>query len=133
MGPISYDQASKPEYLAPFPEGLSDVLEARYGDCVQQLGIAGTNFTPFLFAWRSWIVEERFRRFLQRGISRLNTLDRLRIGQRVANEGKALLVDYDVDGTMTAQQLFGHAIYTRTEWLPFHMQKVATELAEQES
>ena len=126
-------QASKPEYLAPFPEGLSDVLEARYGDCVQQLGIAGTNFTPFLFAWRSWIVEERFRRFLQRGISRLNTLDRLRIGQRVANEGKALLVDYDVDGTMTAQQLFGHAIYTRTEWLPFHMQKVATELAEQES
>ena len=126
-------QPSTPEYLAPFPEGLSDVLEARYGDCVQQLGIAGTNFTPFVLAWRSWIVEERFRRFLQRGISRLNTLDRLRIGQRVANEGKSLLVDYDVDGTTTAQQLFGHAIYTRTEWLPFHMQLVATELAEQNS
>jgi hypothetical protein len=99
-------------------------VEARYGDYVQQLGIAGTNFTPYLPAWRSWIAERRFRQLLEPGIRRRDTLDRLLLGQRVPAEGNTLLVHYPDDLSGTAQLILGHAIYTRPEWLGFHAQRI---------
>ncbi len=117
-----------PEYRAPFPRTVNELLEARHGDYVQQIGIAGTNLTPYLLAWRSWIAEFRFRRLLQPGIRRRDTLDRLLLGQRVPAEGKTLLVRYPNDGSGAAQLIFGHAIYTRLEWLGFHAQLVEQHL-----
>ena len=117
--------ADSPEYLSPFPTSLSDVIHARCGDYVQQLGVAGTNLTPYLPAWRSWVAESRFRRLLERGIRRRDTLDRLRIGQRVPAEGNTILVEYPDDEGRETEQMFGHAVYTRSDWLAFHAQQLA--------
>ncbi len=40
-----------PDDRAPFLPSAEDILQAKQGDCVQQLGIAGTNFTPPAWAW----------------------------------------------------------------------------------
>lgn len=42
-----------PDDRAPFLPSAEDILQAKQGDCVQQLGIAGTNFTPPAWAWRT--------------------------------------------------------------------------------
>jgi len=60
---------------------------------------------------------------LQPGLRKRDLLARLRLGQRVPQEGETLLVEYP-DGP-TARQLAGHAIYTRQTWLPFHAWEVA--------
>jgi hypothetical protein len=122
--------AGTPEYRVPFPRSVNDLMEARCGDYVQQMGIAGTNFTPYLPAWRSWIVERRFRLLLQPGIRARDTLDRLLLGQRVPGEGRTLLVHYPDDLSGAAQLIFGHAIYTRPEWLSFHAQLVHQHFAQ---
>ncbi|MDG2380688.1 MAG: hypothetical protein P8N76_03365 [Pirellulaceae bacterium] len=113
-----------PEYLALFPTTLTDVIQARNGDYIQQLGVAGTNLTPYLPAWRSWMAERRFRSLLEQGIRRRDTLDRLRIGQRVPAEGTTILVEYPNDPNRLSEQLFGHAVYTRSDWLAFHAQQL---------
>ncbi len=110
--------------MAIFPTTLTDVIQARSGDYVQQLGVAGTNLTPYLPAWRSWVAERRFRSLLERGIRRRDTLDRLRIGQRVPAEGTTLLVEYPNRPKGFSEQLFGHAVYTRSDWLAFHAQQL---------
>jgi hypothetical protein len=119
-----------PEYRVPFPRTVNEMIEARYGDYVQQMAIAGTDFAPYLAAWHSWIAERRFRLLLQPGIRRRDTLDRLKLGQRVPAEGRALLVHYPDDLTGAAQLIFGHAIYTRPEWLGFHAQLVQQQFAQ---
>ena len=117
-----------PEYRVPFPRAVNELIEARSGDYLQQMGIAGTNLTPCLPAWRSWIAERRFRLLLQPGIRRRDTLDRMLLGQRVPAEGRTLLVHYPDDLSGAAQLIFGHAVYTRPEWLAFHAQLVAQQL-----
>lgn len=117
-----------PEYLVPFPDRLQDVLLARFGDSIQQLGIAGTDFLPPLVDWHSWQAERRFSRLLQPGIRRRDLLARLRLGQRVPAEGVTLLVDYPADDQHLNQLFLGHAIYTRREWLAFHAQQIAQRL-----
>ena len=54
-----------PDYRAPFPPRLHDVVEGDDGDYIQQLGIAGTNIMPSIFAWRAWMADQRLNRLLQ--------------------------------------------------------------------
>jgi hypothetical protein len=114
-----------PPYQAPFPPTLDRVLTAADGDYVQQLGIAGTNIMPSLFAWRSWLADHRLSELLQPTLPRRELLKRFEAGTRVPADGTALLVDYGpVEGNI-GQHVGGHAVYTRPEWLLFHAEEVA--------
>ncbi len=115
-----------PEYLTCLPRTVQDVLQAVDGDYIQQLGIAGTNLAPPGIGLRSWLADLRLGRLLQPGLRRRDLLKRLRLGQRVPQEGETLLVEYP-DGPGT-RQLAGHAVYTRQSWLPYHALEVARRL-----
>jgi hypothetical protein len=122
-----------PPYRAPFPPRECDVRAAAAGDYVQQLGIAGTNFTPTWFAARALLADLRLGRLLQGGIRRRDLLDRLLCGMRVPAEGTTLLVDYGAPKENGAPQnvvkhLAGHAVYTRPEWMLFHAEETARRL-----
>ena len=99
------------------------LLHAVDGDYIQQLGIAGTNLPPACIGLGTWLADLRLGRLLQPGLRRRDLLKRLRLGQRVPQEGETLLVEYP-DGP-AARQLAGHAIYTRQIWLPYHALEVA--------
>ncbi|MBN2472981.1 MAG: hypothetical protein JXB62_00135 [Pirellulales bacterium] len=113
-----------PEYRAPFPPTLDDVLTAADGDYVQQLGIAGTNVMPSVFAWRAWMADQRLNRLLQGERPDLDTLEQFRAGAIVPDEGTALLVDYGLPEGGVAEHLAGHAVYTRKKWLLFHAEEI---------
>jgi hypothetical protein len=114
-----------PEYLAPFPPTTNDALYAAHGDVIQQLGIAGTNFAPPFWEWRTWLADLRLGELLQSDCRSADLFVHWRLGVRVHDEGENLLVDYGTELGNVAQHLFGHAIYTRREWLPFHAEEVA--------
>lgn len=106
------------------PKSIREVARARGGDYVQQLGIGGTDFLHPIFAWRSWWCESRLRKLLAPGIRRRNLPRNLRRGQRVSLDGTTLLVDYPHTRNRWRRKLLGHGIYTRHEWLPFHLTEV---------
>lgn len=56
--------AGLPDYRVAFPKQLDDVLSAKGGDYVQQLGIAGTNVAPVPIWWRTWLADHRLDRIL---------------------------------------------------------------------
>lgn len=114
-----------PADRAAFPPDWEDLLHARHGDYLQQFAVAGTNFTPVAWAWRSWMADVRLGRLLQSDIRRRDLLERLRSGIRAHDEGTSLLVDYGPAEGHIGQHLAGHAVYTRTEWLLFHAEEVA--------
>jgi hypothetical protein len=117
-----------PEYLAPFPPTLDDVINAAGGDYVQQLGIAGTNVMPSLFAWRAWLADRRLNGLLQADTANADLVERFKAGAIVPEEGTTLLVDYGPpDGTIATHHA-GHAVYTGTKWLLFHAEEVARQL-----
>lgn len=113
-----------PADRAPFPFTLEDLRLARHGDYIQQLGIAGTNFVPFVFSWRNWVTERRLSLLLQGGQRRFAPPP-FPLGVRVPDEGRTLLVDYPDDERHLRRELFGHAVYTRPEFLLFHAAMVA--------
>ncbi len=117
-------RSGKPEYLAPI---LSGGIEASMGDMAQLLGITGSNFWPYLLTQSTRDTEKKLHEFLAPDLSRKDYLQRLRLGMRVAEEGTTLLVDYD-NAHGWAKELAGHAIYTRKDWLAFHVQTVGDEL-----
>lgn len=109
------------EYLAP-PLNLNG-LKSIKGDVIQQAGIASTNFFPFLLDKQLMETERNLGAMIQAGIERKTVLDRLRLGTRVHDAGTTLLVDYDnYEGL--ARLMAGHAIYTRPEWLAFHLDQI---------
>ncbi|MBP90639.1 MAG: hypothetical protein CMJ64_28670 [Planctomycetaceae bacterium] len=114
-----------PTDRAAFPPDWDDLLHARYGDYIQQLAIAGTNFTPAAWAWRAWLADIRLDRLLQAGVRKRDLLERLRAGIRAHDEGQTLLVDYGPSEGHIGQHLAGHAVYTRLDWLLFHAEQVA--------
>jgi hypothetical protein len=114
----------KPPYLAPFPPVLERVLNALDGDYVQQFGIAGTNFIPSIFCWRSWWADRSLNRLLQPTQQTYDPRERFRTGCRVPDTGETLLVDYGLPGGTLAQHFAGHAVYTKTEWLLFHAEEI---------
>lgn len=137
------------EWLAKpaLPQTLDEVLGARHGDWMQSLGIAGTDLRPVdreireahralgdlleagatepelgsntlldrLPQTARVRVREMFKEFLV-------LLERLRCGQRVPSDGDAAwLFDYGADET----EKFGHGVYTKRAWLPFHAGRIA--------
>jgi hypothetical protein len=114
-----------PEYRAPFPPKLDHVLSASDGDYVQQLGIAGTNVMPSLFAWRTWLADRRLKKLLRPRDAGRGPLERFRAGAIVPDEGTTLLVDYGRPEGSIAEHHAGHAVYTQSEWLLFHAEEVA--------
>ncbi len=114
-----------PEYRAPFPPKIEDILTAANGDYVQQLGIAGTNVMPSLFAWRAWMADNRLQDLLQAEAADSPVAERFKAGTIVPDEGTSLLVDYGQPEGTIAEHLAGHAVYTRKRWLVFHAEEVA--------
>ncbi|MCX7427476.1 MAG: hypothetical protein NTW96_17840 [Planctomycetia bacterium] len=112
-----------PEYRAPFPPKLDDVLSAADGDYIQQLGIAGTNVMPSIFSWRSWLADNRLNELLQHDLVRQKPTDRFQAGAIVPDEGTTLLVDYGPLEGGVAQHLAGHAVYTSSQWLLYHAEE----------
>lgn len=113
-----------PEHLATFPVKLDDVLNATEGDYVQQLGIAGTNIIPSIFAWRAWAADRKLNALLQSDPSIGGPADRFQAGRIVPDEGTTLLVDYGQQEGGIGKHLAGHAVYTRKQWLLFHAEQV---------
>lgn len=111
--------------IAEFPRHAEDVLGAKFGDYIQQFGIAGTNFVPVAWAWRASLADVRLGQFLQPGILKRKLLERLKLGIRTHDEGTNLLVDYGLPMGHVGQHLAGHAVYTRLDWLLFHAEEVA--------
>lgn len=110
--------------VAEFPRDVEAVLTARFGDYIQQFGIAGTNFAPAAWSWRAALADVRLGRLLQPGIPARTLLERLKLGTRTHDEGTNLLVDYGLPTGHVGQHLAGHAVYTRSDWLLFHAEEV---------
>jgi hypothetical protein len=104
--------AGKPEYQAPFPPTTADAL----------------HLAPPLGNWRAWWADRRLGRLLQAGCRSRELLTRWRLGVRVHDEGTNLLVDYGIRGESVVNHIFGHAVYTRREWLPYHAEETARRL-----
>lgn len=122
-----YPQAGAPEFLAPLP-GLSiDAIRSAQGDFVQQFGIATTNLTPFLFDKELLEAERKLGQMVQSEVDRSDFVERLKMGMRVPEAGTTLLVEYD-NYKGLARQSAGHAIYTRTQWLSFHIAEIGRQL-----
>ena len=111
--------------VAVFPREVDDVLTARFGDYLQQFGIAGTNFAPTAWAWRASLADRRLGQLLQPGIHTRQLLERWKLGTRAHDEGTNLLVDYGLPTEHVGQHIAGHAVYTRRDWLLFHAEEVA--------
>ena len=109
---------------ARLPASAQDVIDAVGGDYIQQLGIAGTDFLPSIFAPRTWLPERRLSKMFAAGIRRRDLRKNLKQGQRVSQDGTTLLVDYPDCQHGWNRKLFGHGVYTRQEWIPFHLNAV---------
>jgi hypothetical protein len=112
-------------HLATFPFSIDDMRTAAGGDYIQQIAIAGTNFAPHLFAWRTWKAERNLNRLLQPGLRRRDLAARLSLGLRIPSEGQTLLVDYGPQGRNVVKHIAGHAVYTRREQMLFHAEEIA--------
>lgn len=117
-------QPGMDEYRAKYPQTVDEYREAiagNYGDYIQQTFVAGTNIPPLVTNWNAWTSDRMLSRLLQRNQSRADLLKRLEVGKRVADEGETLLVNYQQADPEGARVLAGHAVYTRVDWLPFHI------------
>lgn len=117
-----------PPYQALFPPTRDDLWYARSGDFIQQVGIAGTNFVPPVWALRACDAEFRLGRLLQAQESATDLFSRLKMGVRAHEDGENLLIDYGPGPGTPAQHLLGHSVYTRKEWLPFHAGQIAQRM-----
>lgn len=111
---------------ASIPTRLQEIMTAAGGDYVQQLGIGGTDFLHSALAWRSWNVERRLRRLFAPSVRRRDLARNLKQGRRVSADGTTLLVDYPDTQMKWNQKLIGHGVYTRPEWLPFHLREITS-------
>lgn len=113
------------EYLGPQSIEPRRLIGALDGDYIQQIGIAGSNLAPNVLAVRTLMADWRLDKFLECDVTREGFRTRLAHGMRVPAEGATLLVDYDAIESGLHNHLAGHAVYTRSKWLPFHCQQVA--------
>ncbi len=97
------------------------------GDMIQILGIAGSEFLPWLLDQGTRDCEAALQKFIAPGHERNDYIRHASIGVRVANEGVSVLVDYDNTKGLAAATM-GHSIYTRTAWLAFHCDLVRETL-----
>ena len=117
-----------PDHLAAPIEVDLDLITKPQGDFVHRIGIANSNFLPFILDSNLVKTEIKLASYLEQGVLRKQYLNRVQHGLRVADEGKSLLVQYD-DKNGLARKFFGHGIYTTLEWLAFHAAEVTRFLA----
>ena len=113
----------------PRPESLHDFrrlgrgrLRLWAGDIIQQLGTSGSNFPPGLFlSWKMWRAECALSRLLDRNDSWLRMPGNLVRNSHWPQAGRLLVVDYGKSQRRLVRGMLGHAAYTRTGWLPWHV------------
>ena len=110
--------------MGTMPTCAKDIMQAAGGDYVQQLGICGTDFLQSIFAPRSWIPEQKLARLFEGSQRRRDLAKNLKRGHRVSLDGTTLLIDYPDTPERWNRKLLGHGIYTRQEWLPFHLSEI---------
>ena len=116
-------QLGQPKWLCPLIEAGKNFRDGIPGDMVQILGITGSDFLPWLLNRTTRVVESELHEFLAPDCSRRDWWSRAKVGMRVGDEGETVLGKYDVaDGH--ASQTFGHSVYTKPEWLAFHLDLV---------
>jgi hypothetical protein len=113
------------EHRAAYPILPWRMLAAHGGDYVQQIGIAGSGLPPNFLAPRTVFANWRLRRLFHRGIPFQWLTTRLKHGRRVHDDGTTLLIDYEDPETSPLRHFFGHAVYTRSRWLPLHCETIA--------
>lgn len=113
-----------PKWLCPAAKFGKGVRSGIKGDLVQVLGISGSDFLPWLLNQETRSVEKRLHEFLAPDCSRRDWWARASLGMRVADEGETILVQYDNTGGHATQTL-GHSVYTKPQWLSFHMNLVS--------
>ena len=116
-------QPEQPEWLCPLLEAGKNLREGKQGDMVQILGITGSDFLPWLLNKTTRSVEKELHQFLAPDCSRRDWWSRASIGMRVADEGETKLVKYD-NTAGHASVTVGHSVYTKPEWLGFHLELV---------
>lgn len=121
-------QPGLPEHQAAPPKSLGDVVQGRKGDFMHQIGIDGSDFAPLLPFGRSWRANRNLKRLLQPDNSLLDLWPRMKNGQRTAEAGVTLLVDYDEPASRSVRNMTGHLLYTTRRWLPFHAAETARRL-----
>jgi len=112
-------------HQAAYPLEPRRMLAAADGDYVQHIGIMGSGLPANPLALRTLIANYRLRRLLHRGHPFRWLTQLLQHGDRVHDDGTTLLIDYDDPETSPLRHLFGHAVYTRSRWLPLHCEQVA--------
>jgi hypothetical protein len=116
--------ADSAKWLCPAVEVGKGIRSGIKGDLVQVLGITGSDFLPWLLNQKTRSVEKELAQFLAPDLSRRDWWSRASLGMRVADEGETILVQYDnTDGHAT--QTLGHSVYTKPQWLSFHMNLVS--------
>ena len=111
------------DWLCPLVEAGKNLRDGVPGDLVQALGITGSDFLPWLLNRTTRAAETELHEFLAPDFSRRDWWSRAKLGMRVADEGETILVNYEnTDGH--ASQTFGHSVYTKPEWLGFHLDLV---------
>ena len=109
------------------PDSSDGNDEQLSGDMIQILGIAGSEFLPWLLDQSTRDCETALQKFIAPGHERNDYIRHASIGSRVANEGVSVLVEYDNTNGLAAATM-GHSIYTRTAWLGFHCDLVRKTL-----
>ena len=110
----------QPYWLCPLVEAGKNLADRVPGDLVQILGITGSDFLPWLLNRTTREVEAELHEFLAPDFSRRDWWSRAKFGMRAADEGETILISYEnVDGH--ASQTFGHSVYTKPQWLSFHL------------
>lgn len=123
-----------PPWRGKLPRTPNEILDGRYGDWVQQLGTAGSNFPLLMLRWHRWRAERRLAALLQQEEPSWHVLRRIRQSLRVSDEATTLLVDYGLaQRGRRLRHVFGHGVYTQTEWMPFNLEQAAAEFYSSET
>jgi hypothetical protein len=109
-----------------------DAMLARHGDWVQTFAIAGTDLQPTVNREANQTLGEYLERNLPNSTpqsikERLPIVrERWKTATRLHADGLNLLIEYPATKLTrfgnAHQSVFGHGVYTRTEWLPTHVE-----------
>ena len=114
-----------PRDRARFPFSLISARRGKRGDYIQQVGISGTDFPTTLVHFAALAADRRLARLLEPGLRRLDLISRLKAGVRAPDEGLVLLIDYFEAAKRLIHGACGHAIYTRQDWILYHVELMA--------
>ncbi len=125
------DEAGFGAVVASLQQTVFDALLARHGDWVQTFAIAGTDLQPTVNREANQSLGEYLERNLPNATpqsikERLPIVrGRWKTATRLHTDGQNLLLAYPPTRLTrfgnAHQSVFGHGVYTRTEWLPAHV------------